>query len=478
MPHDEPLLVELAQRMKDSPARRRARGRTPTMPSGYVYLGQFVAHDIAGDATPLAQMGPDAERMANYRTPRLDLDHLYGAGPSGSPELYDGRGRLRLGQTLTATLAGGRRIASSLGDLPREPDGTATVVDQRNDENLIVAQIHVLMAKLHNCFLQLLEQQPQLSAGPADASLFEQARRLVTWHYQWIAVHDFLPRLVRRAVLQDIAAKGLRLFPHVYTPADAPMALPLEFTLAAFRFGHSMVQEKYLLGEIVIDTSRLTNMTKRGGGINAAAPALPADHVIEWPFFFSGPPGVLNRGQNIDTFITEALYDLPAHSGQISPSRAASVPPGRFMPSLPELTLRRGARARLPAGEEFAQRFGFMPLAAQEVAALPEDLAFFDQPALRGRTPLWYYLLREAAVEDTAAPERERGPEPPTQKLGTLGGHIVAEVLLQILAADGESIHNAGSGWRPPAFIFGASNRPRRITSMQGVIQMLQEEGQ
>jgi len=410
------------------------------MRSGYVYFGQFIDHDITRDLRSLAEAGCDVEQTLNYRAPRLNLDLLYGNDPSGVPCIYDGEGGLKLGPTAPVG-----DPKSTNDDLFRQADGTALVIDSRSDENLIIAQTHVLFAKFHNRVLALLRGRKDLSAGPVGTTPFEQARRFVTWHYQWIVLKDFLPQFIQTETLRDIEQNGLHLFPRAYTPADSPMALPVEFTVAAFRFGHSMIRDGYLfnMDHRFVDLASLLAVTKQ---------QLPADFVIPWESFFTGPGTRVNRGENIDTFIAQALCDMK--------------------PSLPELTLKRGSRVRLPSGEEFAERFGYPPLAPADIPAQPADAAFFQQVGFKGRTPLWYYLLREAAVE--AVVEPEPGERQLIQKLGTVGGRIVAEVFYQLLNADYDSVMHAGKQWRPPTFKMDGSDQARCLNSMQEVIRFVQ----
>jgi hypothetical protein len=480
-PFDEESLTELATIMRDSEAKRRAREKPTegitTIPSGYVYLGQFIDHDITHDIEPLQDAGPKVERTPNYRTPRFDLDHLYGKGPGSVPSIYEQDGRLKLGPTQPVTVSAGRLIPETLDDLPRDPSGSALVIDSRNEENLVIAQLHVLFAKFHNRVLQLLREQPEISPGPVPAPLFEQARRFVTWHYQWIIVHDYLTHIIREAVLDDIARNGPKLFSRWYTAADYPVALPVEFTVAAYRFGHSTVQNTYFLNDHigVRDSAEIITMTNRGGGVTAR---LPANYVIGWDHFFAGLPGQLNPSQKIDTFIAEMLYNIPPPATPAFRHRlsgASTIPPGRqqMRPPLPELTLKRGSRVQLPSGQEFAAFFHLPEkVSAAQMHASPEDEEFFHRSGFATRTPLWYYLLREAAIE----PNSELGfaPDPPLQKLGSTGSRILAEVFCQLLAADADSIGNAGCGWKPPKFIFGLSRRPRAITSMASLIDFVE----
>jgi hypothetical protein len=319
--HDPAQLEILASEMKDSAEKRKARAkqtkRVTTVPSGYVYFGQFIDHDITKDNRYLPDAKPNVEETDNYRTAKLDLESLYGKNPEQVPCIYESDGeRLKLGWTLEAEDMQGHPIASSLDDLPRTPNGTAITIDPRNDENLVVAQLHVVFVKFHNRALELIKSQRSLSPGPpppgSGTELFRRARQFVTWHYQWLVVNDFLPSIVRLAVLDDIKASGSkpRIFFRWYTPKDDPVALPIEFSVAAFRFGHSMVRDQYELNNYIgaVNSSEIVRMTKRGCGITSQ---LPASYVIDWRKFFSGVPAELNLAQNIDTFVTEMLYDLP-----------------------------------------------------------------------------------------------------------------------------------------------------------------------
>lgn len=494
--HDEDVLKQLAERMKDSREKQASRdepGEVLRMVmSGYVYFGQFIDHDVTRDNTSFKDASPNVEDTDNYRTTRLDLDMLYGKDPASVPCIYEGHtGRLLLDSPEAMKGIDGVTIGGSPDDLHRV-NGAAVVVDPRQDENLIVAQLHVLFAKFHNRALKLLSEQPEMSVGPDDLpNRLERARRFVTWHYQWLILNDFLPRIVRQVILDDIRQDRFRLFSRRYTPSDDPVCLPIEFAVAGFRFGHSMVQDSYMLNnQVGIRPSHdIIRMTNRGCGIKTS---LPANYVIDWTRFFSNSP-VVNRAQKIDTFITKALYGLPEQSVQsfrlqvMSPlsapspimlpaaANAVEPAPANCPPNgtpLPEMTLRRGSKVRLPSGQEFAEFFNLPVNVPPEQMATPEDRDFFLANGLDTRTPLWYYILREAAVEPN--PEPARPPKPVMQKLGTIGSHVVAEVLVQLLNADPASFVNMDRNWRPPTFTFGNSNRPRSITSMPDLVQFAQ----
>jgi hypothetical protein len=484
--HDIRALEDLAGAMKDSPEKREARAKqnagVTRVASGYVYLGQFIDHDITKDNRYLADAIPDVRETRNFRTARLDLESLYGTIPASVPCIYENDGeRLRLGWTLEARSGNGRTIASSPDDLPRLDDGTATTdgtaiaVDPRNDENLIVAQLHVLFLKFHNRVLRLLKEK-DLVPNPTE-SLFDQARRFVTWHYQWIVLNDFLPAIVRKTVLDDIGRAGSApvLYPHWYLPADAPVSMPVEFSVAAFRFGHSMVREGYDLNGHIggVNSPEIIRMTKRGGGIKKQ---LPANYVIDWSGFFGTLPGRVNHAQLIDTFITEMLYDLPKQTEEAFrfQSSLRMLPPDpalKMIPPLPETTLKRGSAIGLPGGEEFAGKFGLNVLSPSEL--FPGRLDFYEG-ALERRTPLWYYILQEAAVE---RPEPKMATKSrPTQRLGTVGSRIVAETLYQLLRADGQSFLYAIPKWTPPQFTVSQTGGEWCLDSMAKLVRFVKLE--
>ncbi len=426
-----------------------------SMPSGYVYFGQFVDHDLTRDNTPLANARPQAGATLNCRRAALDLEVLYGDGPIANSALYGDGGKLRLGETesYTATVFPHHSYPASPNDLWRGSNGEAVVVDYRSDENVIIAQMHVLWIKLHNRLLELAPEQEELLAGLPEGSLFDRVRQLVTWLYQWIIVHDFLPSFIRHDVLFDVfRRRNLLLYRAISPPSRTPFALPLEFTVAAYRFGHSMVRDEYTLARgRSVTTEELLLMTQRGGGITSR---LRADFVIDWSLFLEEKT-FANRGERIDTFIASALSRLP---GII----------------LPQVTLLRGSAMHLPSGEEFARHFNLPAIAASEIpAASGAAQALFQDPGIRGRTPLWYYLLRESAVAAVFEP----GPRDESvmlHKLGPVGSRIVAEVFYQVLAADGNSIFNAGKHWQPPSCAVGLSKTPERLRTLLTLARVAQ----
>lgn len=435
-PYDPDDLFRLADYMRDS----SLEDRHDTMPSGYVYFGQFVDHDLTLDDTKAVAAVPFPEKTKNFRTPRLDLDPLYGKEPPAASALYEDWERLRLGWT---SIVEGSSLESTRDDLPRDSYGRARVIDSRSDENLIIAQMHVLWAKLHNRLLALASEQPSLLSGTQEGTHFERVRRLVTWIYQFIVVNDFLPYFIQNGVWRDVFnRRDLQFYKVLARPTRTPFALPIEFTVAAFRFGHSVVRNGYVLRD---ETTRGTETLLQEGS------QLAANCVIDWNLFVSKNAG--NHGALIDTFVAEALVDI----------------------QLPHRTLLRGSKMQLSSGEEFAAHFRCSPVDEEKMAASTEIAEILGKQDFRQRTPLWYYLLREAALNEV----REPGPVDygdPVQKLGQIGSRIIAETFYQVLSADGNSIFNAGRHWQPPRLRFGGSKVPAPLNSLPSIVDLLQAE--
>jgi hypothetical protein len=367
----------------------------PDIPAGYTYLGQFIDHDITFDALSKLKRRNDPDELVDFRTPRFDLDSLYGTGPVGSPHLYEWRRPSKRGlELLVGVNADGDDFEPH--DLPRNQQGRALIGDPRNDVHVIVSQLHLLFIRFHNRVVEVLrEQHPRL----ANDDLFEQCRQTVRWHYQWIVVHDFLPKVT------GVDIDGLERAFFVWD--DAPF-MPVEFSGAAYRFGHSMARPAYDLnaatGHVpIFAADDDPDPDKHLGGFRR----LPFGWTVDWSRFFHTEHEAPQHSRRIDTKLSAPLFQLP--SG-VDPSRRA----------LAYLNLRRGVALGLPSGQDVAGAMGAAPLDGVE------------EP-----TPLWYYLLREA--EDKAD----------GRHLGPVGGRIVAEVLMGLLEGDPQSYVHEKPAWKP-----------------------------
>jgi len=427
--HDESDLRALSARMKDTPQNRRGRPRQGDLaPSAFVYLGQFLDHDLTRDCTRLENASHPPEKTANLHQPRFNLESVYGGGPANSPHLYDlserGAEKFLIGAT-TAT----RELKSTENDLPRR-NGSTALADHRNDQHLIISQLHVAFLLFHNRIVDLAKNGGIADAPLSDENIFQIARRLTTWHYQWIVRNEFLRWFILPEVLIDIQRSGPRFFRAV--PSEEISALPIEFTQAVFRFGHSAVQPQYDVNRWagLVPLRDLIQKKQRG----QESEPLAANRVVDWDRFTRKWAGNANFAENIDPLISEDMFDLPA--------AAMPIPFETAPPPLPEMTLLRGSRIGLPSGQEACRACGIRSLDAGRIGLEQEDKEFFERRGLHERTPLWYYILREAEVLGV---RKFRGGE----CLGPLGSRIVAEVLLGVMNADPEHYLNVDPTWKP-----------------------------
>ena len=234
-------LVRLASTMDEPKAGEHdPRLDNPDIPAAYTYFGQFVDHDITFDTTSDLQRRNDPDRLENFRTPRFDLDSLYGRGPDEVPYLYD---KDRSGKLLVGR---GVNKAKKERDLPRNDEDIALIGDPRNDENTMVSQLQLALIGFHNAVI-----------GNKGAEAFLEAQRTVQWHYQWIVVHDFLKRVADARMVDEILERGRKPgepLLRFYEYEKAPF-IPVEFSGAAYRFGHSMIRRAYHLN-VVLDHVR------------------------------------------------------------------------------------------------------------------------------------------------------------------------------------------------------------------------------
>ncbi len=403
-PPDE-LLKSLAARMGEPTGPNPFDLDNPRIPAGFTFLGQFIDHDMTLDRTPMPEQEVDPLALTNFDTPLFDLGSLYGRGPERDPGLYEpgGTGRMRV-----------VRNANGVDDLPRSADGTALVGDHRNDENLIISQLHLLFAKFHNrC----------LDSGVART--LAEAQRLTRWHFQWIIVHDFLERMVGAEVVARFLGQRGRVNREFYKPKNPhrPM-MPIEYSVAAYRFGHSMIRAAYLMNARTTPPVIAPIFGAEGSDLRGSRP-LPARLEIDWRHFFEvpGQPSTpRNLARRIDTKLSRPLFDLPA-------TVVADA-----MTSLAERNLMRGKRLGLPAGQDVAARMGVTALTNIQLG-LPDPA----HPGWSGKAPLWFYILRESELQADG------------ERLGAVGGRLVAEVILGILEADKQSYLHAKQGFVPVA---------------------------
>jgi hypothetical protein len=443
------------------------------IPPIYTYWGQFIDHDLTANTDrdskisditrpDLAPLPPEfvVEYLKNLRQPTVNLDSVYGDGPtfdSSNPtqagSFYEGI-KFKIGTV--ATNPNDPQIPGELippdndlqRDLPRV-NKIAQIADARNDENLIVAQLHTAFLRFHNAVVDWVEAN---EPGEA-AQMFKRAQQLTRWHHQWLVIHDYLKTITLAGISDKILLGG----PKHYAPSDGKPFMPLEFSVAAYRFGHTMVRAAYdhnrnfgRPGRVIPNApfDLLFAFTGKGFTRDQADPTkvipnpflgqtnvLPFNWIIEWDRF-------VNKGsffpdhfaRKLDTRLTPPLKDM-VNEGNSAPNLDIQT----ILKRLARRNLLRGYLLNIPTGQSVAQAMGVAPLSSDELrlgnsGSLNQVL---DENGFIERTPLWFYVLKEAEV-------RANG-----NSLGELGSRIVCETIVGQLLNDPESYLNQEGGWEP-----------------------------
>ena len=410
----------------------------PNMTAGVTFFGQFLDHDLTlALKAPLLE-NTQPRQTTNFRTAAFDLDSVYGDGPDGSPELYDtssGDIKFRVEEipgSETVSRKGAERF-----DLPRDASNNAIIGDSRNDENVIVSQFHLAMLKFHNAVVDRLRAD-SASAGQTPQQLFKEAQRMVQWHYQWIVLNEFLPLTIGQNRVDDILKQGNR-FHRVDKRRVGPGSrqtsknalIPVEFAVAAYRFGHSQVRPSYRLNfgpdggspffAFVFDDSADPNDPDpndlRGG---KRAPR----RFVDWQTFFNFNDGNSRPNKKIDSKLSSVLMLLPGSRGP------APGLPSDGIQSLASRNLMRHVNFGIPSGQAIARVLGVPVLSPAQLA----DLAPFGMDR---SSPLWFYILKEAEVMENGL------------RMGPVGSRIVGEVFIGLLKADSDSYLTVDKNWKP-----------------------------
>ncbi|MBW5437230.1 heme peroxidase [Bradyrhizobium canariense] len=422
-------------------------GEESGIPSLYTYFGQFIDHDITFDPVSSLTKQQDPDGLVDFRTPSLDMDNLYGRGPNDQPYMYDGI-KFRLGEKVT-----GAGVADAV-DLPRFK-GRALIGDPRNDENSIVSQFQALMLRFHN---RMVDDNDSLS--------FEDVQQRVRFHYQYVVLNDFLPRIVHASVLDELKTAGQydRSKLAYYHWKTYPF-MPVEFSVAAYRLGHSMIRPGYRLNDAANmllqifpdpnnpDQNALTGFRAMGPG-----------RAMDWGRFIdldTRPYGVEDDDTNPDNK-RRLQFAYRIDASLVDPLRKLPPEVASNPASLALRNLERSWRLGLPSGQAVARAMNLTPLSDDEIiigkavdepgAGDPQvKIASIANGVFAGNCPLWAYILAEArqnatdmAISATGGPATVRTPQ-----LGPVGGRIVAEVFLGMMFGDNSSVLSLDPQWTP-----------------------------
>ena len=374
-------LVKLANKMFEYSRCNNSKVIT----NGLSIFGQFLAHDMTFEVTSRFREMKDLSLLQNDRSHNLDLDCMYGQWAQDF--LYDknDRNKLLLGSKCED------EYGNSWYDLQRNAQCKAIIPDARNDENIIVSRMHVLFIEFHNKMVDQVRKECRRE------DVFKEARRRVIWHYHWLIVHEYLYKMMDWTVFDDIMKNGAKFY-------KWPGFLPLEFTGAAFRQGHSQTREDNRISEHV------------NKGLFELGAFETMEYYLDWAYLFDFGDDRVQYAKLIDTNIGKTFHDLP-----FIPSD------NKNFRSLPFRNLKRGIIYGLPSGEDVAKRMCFEPMPVEESRLIGLDA-----------TPLWFYILKEAEVLGHGG-----------EHMGPVGSTLLGECFLSILCADDQSYLKVHPKWKP-----------------------------
>ncbi|APR39153.1 hypothetical protein BTO02_27875 [Paraburkholderia sp. SOS3] len=427
LPHEGTTYSPDTEEKRD-PAKFESRD----IPAVFTFVGQFIDHDLTMNAVNLFEPQQDplppakagapvtANSVVDGASPLIDLDSVYGTRVSSSSpagDLYEGD-KFRL------------VTSNGMTDLPREEDGTAVIGDSRNDENQLILQIHLLVQRMHNKFVD-------------EGKSFAEARKETIYNWQLMILKDHLPRVIEadtlRYVLEQVALPDFGALKHKpvldLATGQLKVSMPHEFAIG-YRFGHSQLKRSYRLnsrhpdGTVLFDNS-LVGTGPRGNEFDdlRGSQTLREKNTIEWPVFYARAKPVL--GNRIDGKVTSRVFDLPE----------SAIPDDiKYIGNLPHRNLIRSRQVGVCSGEALAAFYGITPFAPEAIEPDASARALYMQneavPAesRQFETPLWYYFLKEA--------ELTNGPGVNSSKLGPLGSRLISEVIVGAIAYAPLSIMN------------------------------------
>ena len=475
------MLGELAVHMKvcDLPG----SDDNTTIPAGYTYLAQMAAHDIVHNIAPLPRLGEISEYFArDFRSERLIFDTMYGGGPSATQLPYSINGRprnqrheLRLGRNpkSEAGLTGprpvpmddrpardiGRVSCPHLSDRPGEGVPDALIADPRNDDHLLISQLLALFHALHNIVSAKLAAGDGGSATPNDDfrtyRRFLEARKIVAIVWRKVIVNDLLKRLLEPGVHAYYASAQTR-YPTDFIDKTDDGRVPVEFSHAAYRFGHVMIRFSYELNDrrlngAELETASIGEILDRSSSRQPRRLPVACTWLVDWSRFFDmGDGQKLNFSRRITPVVHGSLAgdsyfpnENGADGGLFYRDFIRGVDAGiRSVASLiAGLKPSERQRSRLlndPNYREHEIGLWLNPCGGHKFSTA-------DQISLSQDPPLLFFILFEAAHEHNG------------ERLGILGSTIIAEVFFAALKKTQATIEDDPMIASGVASVFGSS---------------------
>jgi hypothetical protein len=409
-------------------------------PAAYTYLGQFLAHELTVHHP--TGSGPQSA-AASVIDSAIDLKTIF-LRPFDFPRVppkhvHEVEG-LALGKTIVNS--GKTYPGSGLDDVPRMPDGSAMLFERRNDQNLAVSQTHVAVTRFAQAMMRILGESGQQDDPQAT----------VIRYFQSVVLQDYLPRIVDPETYEDVMRHGrVYVAPSGGAVDPEPFYVDIAFSTAIFRFGHTMVRDDYAPWNT--DDPNLTVPSALASdllGFSFAGGALTDGRLLQswttdWDHLLGVPGKEPIKAREIGTSLSKDLFCLPNHLFKPSNLDQPCLGSEALNINLARRTLMAGGLLGLPTGQTLAKlvqekleaagspcRIPILAPEALDIPCNPEATAIMREGDAGSRfvdqTPLWVYILREAAVCGAG------------NRLGPLGSRFVAETLSAAVEASGSGM--------------------------------------
>lgn len=364
-------------------------GDESNIDAGLTYIGQMISHDIV----PATTMNPRSRKNVE---PYLNLSSIFGSDPDRNvsfvlKELRHNRSNRK-----------GYDIERYDFIIDSKKERRANIPEPRNDENVIISQLHALWQRLFNLLLV------------QEAQSLHSAQHLTIKAFQLIVIEDFLYH-----ILDEQVFKALFENKHVYFHPELKQdVIPDYFKHAAFRFGHSMIRDFYRIQSSPVPDLPLKKLFNGNQDLQTS-------QVIDWRKMFANPS---QQALLIDTHITPIMQEVkfstasPIDINVVMKNLEAGMK-NKLRSGTQELALLNKHNASNPLFNGIGQ---FPPLELEQRFL---DCGFEDISEL----PLWPYILLEA--------EQNKGR---SNRLGKLGSLLVGEVIKNAIENAPVSVFSQG----------------------------------
>ena len=377
-------------------------GQSSDLLAGYTYLGQLISHDIVKNTN---------QKASRNVTPYLNLDSIY-----GNKKYQQNTLKSNLEFKFSDPCCSGTNSQKQM-DVFRIND-VAQIPEQRNDENVLISQLHVFFQKLHNKIAIRALQPPYCDSNISNEKKFLATQEIVIKLFQTVVIEDYLFNIIDPDVYNYYVHENQC---QTYFIKNKITEIPTEFSHAAFRFGHSMVRDKYSLNDENESPLDLADLF-----INKPGRRIHHYEIVDWNRFFGNhPKGTKTSAHKIDISMASGMKKI------------TSCP---TIKNIVSANLEAAVKGKVPTAAALIKHITTHHKCYSEKINISKENGYhgitidqnFSDVLSAENTPLWLYILFESR-------QHQGG-----RRLGKLGSIIVSEVILSSIKSSPISILNQG----------------------------------